>query len=72
MSNSLMAAPVTRLGDGIEIGPPAKLGLSGTPFEGPYGSDGKRFLVIQKDPAPSSVPTQVVRNWSALLARRPR
>jgi hypothetical protein len=67
-----MAAPVTRLGDGIEIGPPAEPGLAEPLFKGPYGSDGKRFLVLQKDPAPGSVPIQVVRNWSALLARQDR
>ncbi len=71
-SNRLMAAPVTRSGNGIEIGPPVKLGLSETPFEGPYASDGKRFLVLQRDAAPVSVPTQVVRNWPALLARQTR
>jgi len=71
-SGSVMAAPVTRLRDGIEIGPPAKMGLSGAPIDGPYGSDGKRFLVAQIDPAASSEPIQVVRNWSALLARETR
>ena len=71
-SQDVMAAPVTRVGDGIEIGPPAKLGLSDAPVFGPLGSDRKRFLVAQIDPAAGSVPIQVVRNWSALLARQAR
>ncbi|MHC4941339.1 MAG: protein kinase domain-containing protein [Planctomycetota bacterium] len=71
-SGNVMAAPVTRLRDGIEIGPPTKLGLSEAPIAGPYGSDGKRFLVAQMDPATGSEPIQVVRNWSALLARQAR
>ena len=71
-SGSVMAAPVARLGDGIEIGPPVKLGLSEAPVGGPYGSDWKRFLVAQIDPAASSEPIQVVRNWSALIARQIR
>jgi dipeptidyl aminopeptidase/acylaminoacyl peptidase len=69
-SDRLMTAPVTRLGDGIEIGAPVKLGLSETPIDGPIGSDGKRFLVRQIDPAARSEPIQVVRNWSALLERQ--
>jgi len=71
-SESVMAAPVTRVRDAIEIGAPAKLGPSEWPITGPLGSDGNRFLVIQVDPAAASVPIQVVRNWSALLARRAR
>ena len=45
---------------------------SEAPIAGPFGSDGKRFLVAQIDPAASSVPIQVVRNWSAVLAREAR
>ena len=67
-----MAAPVTRVGESIEIGTPVKLGLSEAPVAGPHGSDGKRFLVTQVDPAAGNVPVQVVRNWSALLARQAR
>ena len=71
-SQNVMAAPVTRAGDGIEIGAPTRLGLSDAPVVGPLGSDGKRFLVAQVDPAAGNVPVQVVRNWSALLARQAR
>jgi hypothetical protein len=71
-SQDVMAAPVTRVGDGIAIGPPTRLGLSDAPVAGPLGSDGKRFLVVQVDPAAGNVPVQVVRNWSALLARQVR
>jgi len=71
-SEDVMAVPVTRLGDGIEIGAPTKLGLSDAPVFGPAGSDGKRFLVAQIDPSAGSMPTQVVRNWPALLARQAR
>jgi hypothetical protein len=70
--SGVMAAPVTRVGDAIEIGPPTRLGLSDAPVVGPLGSDGKRFLVAQADPVAGSVPIEVVRNWSALLARRAR
>jgi serine/threonine protein kinase/Tol biopolymer transport system component len=71
-SGNVMAAPVTRLRDGIEVGPPTRLGLSEAAIAGPYGSDGKRFLVVQRDPAAGSEPIQVVRNWSALIARQTR
>jgi len=71
-SGSLMAAPVKRRADGVGIGPPAKLGSSEAPFTGPYASDGKRFRVIQGDPAPAGVPMQVIHKWSALPAGQSR
>jgi hypothetical protein len=63
---------VTHSGNGIGIGPPMELGHSGTPFTGPHASDGKRFLMIRWDPAPTGEPIQVVRNWPALLAKPAR
>ena len=69
---AMMAAPVTHVGDTIEIGAPTKLGLSDAPVSGPFGSDGKRFLVTQVDPAAGNVPIELIRNWSGLLARRNR
>jgi Tol biopolymer transport system component len=67
-SGDLMAATVTREGDGIEIGAPVKLGLSEAGVR-LHGSDGERFLVTQSDPSAGRAPTQVIRNWSALLER---
>ncbi len=67
-SGDVMAAPVTRVGDGIEFGTPVQLGLSEATRR-VLGSDAERFLVSQRDPSAGSAPTQIIRNWSALLER---
>jgi Tol biopolymer transport system component len=67
-AGNIMAAPVTRTRDGLEIGTPVRLGLSDA-RAWVLGSDGQRFLVSQSDSSAGRAPTQVIRSWSALLER---
>ncbi|MEJ2207239.1 MAG: protein kinase, partial [Gemmatimonadota bacterium] len=46
---SLMAAPVARVGDGIEIGTPVKVGLTSDADITVLGADRERLLVLQTD-----------------------
>jgi len=66
-AGDVMAARVTRPGDGIDMRLPVRIRLSDAPVL-PLGSDGKRILVMRFDPDATQVPIQVVRNGSALLA----
>jgi hypothetical protein len=68
--DAMMAVPVTRVGQSVEIGTPVKLGLSEVGVSLLVASDGKRFLVFQSAPGDGDAPVQVIRNWSARLTSR--
>jgi eukaryotic-like serine/threonine-protein kinase len=65
--DAIMAAPVSRKGDPIEVGSPVRLGLSDASTDAPVAADGKRFLVLQRAPGANNRPVQVIRNWAARL-----